>query len=304
MELEKDSASPPRNSLWPLALLGTAVALLSLRKPPAQSDKKNYQAIPPNDTTKPEGNTAPQQVGFVPNAIPSPQQTYYPHGGKKRTPGWEKAAVVVALGILFVNAWQSWETRKSAGAAKQSAEAAIAAQRPWLKLELRMAQPLTIIPAGYDFAVIPSVTNIGNSVAKNVSLRFDHRVSGMSPNDDLFKVAATYRDWCENLKPNVAGLDTYFPHETGESPGAHVNVLMDEMQKYRLPPKNEPRFILLFFGCLAYKFDGSPSLHHTAVVYELSARQNNLPYLLKINTPYAMNDLIFEHFPWDWEHAD
>jgi|SRR5581483_3515314 len=194
--------------------------------------------------------------------------------------------------------------KKAADAAKQSADAAIAAQRPWLKLELRMAQPLRIIPNGYDFAAIPSVTNVGNSVAKDVSFRFDHRVSGMSPDDNLFKLAATYRDWCENLKPNVAGLDTYFPHEGEDSPGAHVNVLMDEMQKYRLPPKNEPRFIVLFFGCLAYTFDGSPSLHHTAVVYELMARQNNLPYMLKINTTYTMNDLIFVHFPWDWEHAD
>lgn len=217
--------------------------------------------------------------------------------------------VQIATLVVFVTyagftilIWRA--NKKAAEAAKQSADAAIAAQRPWLKLELRMAEPLTMIPSGYDFAVIPSVTNIGNSVAKDVSFRFDHRVSGMSPNDNLFKLAATYRDWCEDLKPNVAGLDTYFPHEAGESPGAHVNVLMDEMQKYRLPPKNEPRFILLLFGCLAYRFDGSPSLHHTAVVYELTARQNNLPYMLKTNTTYSISDLIFEHFPWDWEHAD
>jgi hypothetical protein len=124
LEPEIKPASPPRISLWPLVLLGTAVALLSLRKPSAHTVKKNNQPIHPKDTAYPKTNTSPEQIGFVSNAIPPPQQTNCPNGGKKRTPAWEKAAVLVALGIFGVNAWQSWETRKSADASKSVAETA------------------------------------------------------------------------------------------------------------------------------------------------------------------------------------
>jgi hypothetical protein len=296
---EREPSSPAQNSLWPLALLGILVSLFASLI--SKKIKDNHQAIHPKDSTNCKGNTAPQQIGFILDTIPSPQQASCPDGGKKRTPAWEKAAVLVALGILGVNAWQSWETRKSAGAAQQAAEAAIAAQRPWLNFDLKLAIPLTHIPDGYDFAVTPRVNKIGRSVASDVSMRIEHRVVAF---DDLFKIAGGYKEWCENTKPNVAGLETYFPDESQEGGPWHMNVFQADIKKGGGIIDGKVRFVLLIYGCLSYKFEGSAKLHRTGIVYQLSAKQNNLPYLLKMDETYTMDDLIFNPFPFAWEYAN
>jgi hypothetical protein len=193
------------------------------------------------------------------------------------------------------------EMHKQTTAAQQSAEAAIAAQRPWLKFDLELAVPLTHIPSGYDFAVTPRVKNVGKSVANNVSMKIEHRVVAQ---DDSFKIAAGYKDWCENTKPNVSGLETYFPDENKEDSGPwHMNVSQADMQKGAII-NGKVRFIVLVYGCLSYKFEGSTNLHRTGIVYQLSAKQNNLPYLLKPDGMYTINDLIFGHFPFAWEYAN
>ena len=120
MEAEKETSSRSQTCLWPLCLLGILVSLwTSLRMPKLQN---NYNAIHPKDRSDAKGDTTQEQVRFVPNTIPPPQQNKGSDKSKRRTPGWEKAAVLVALGILGVNAWQSYETRKAAEAAKGATE--------------------------------------------------------------------------------------------------------------------------------------------------------------------------------------
>jgi hypothetical protein len=248
---------------------------LSLRKPPTQNDKKNYQAIPPNDTTDPKGNTAPQKVGFVSNTIPSPQQNYYSNGSKKRTPGWEKAAVVVALGILCVNAWQSWETRKSAGAAKRSADTAKAAliveHRPWVGPEHGPSITLKVSSDEIEPSTFLSIRNYGSSVALNMAYAM-----AAAPYFNPADIHVTVNQMCQNAE-GAAKTQEHSPDETlgvtifpGGTP--RIGKAWFAFNTWPLKNTSSDRDIIVI-GCLAYvdEFHATPinsPIHHTRFCFE------------------------------------
>jgi len=280
LEPEKDSASPPRSSLWPLALLGTAVALLSLRKPPTQSDKKNYKTVPQEDSTDSKDNTAPQHVEFVSDTIPSPQHTNYPDGGKKHTPGWEKAAVVVAILILSVNAWQSWETRKSAGAAKSAAETASkqleAADRPWIKDTVRSAFDFTANNGAFSWAVTIRAENLGHSVA--TAIFPETRLIAIHGADFIDAPRQQAKELCDNVSkrfetvkdnPSVWGT-SIFPGEWSEF--ASNAILWPSQIKgntFDGGAKLGTSVFPVLIGCIEYHYATSEKPHHTWFVYTL-----------------------------------
>lgn len=283
MEPGKESASSPQISLWPLALLGTALALLSLRKPPTQSVKKNYQAIHPQDSADPKGNAAPQHVGVVSNAIPSPQQTYYSHGSKKHTPGWEKAAVVVAIAILGVNAWQSCETRKSADAAKRSAETASKqlemADRPWIKDTVRSAADFTFQPGPGVFSWVITIRtdNVGHSVA--TAIFPDAKLIAVHGADFIDGPRLQARELCnklserfERVKNNpVVWSNAIFPGEYSEFMW-NVFLLPSDMKDAVMDGGvNVGKSVMpMLIGCIEYHYATSEKPHHTWFVYTLA----------------------------------
>jgi hypothetical protein len=217
------------------------------------------------------------------------------------------ATFFVVGAYTLVAAYQLIEMKISSEAAKQTADAAIAAQRPWLKLELRLAVPLTQVPNGYDFAVTPFIENVGNSVATDVSFHVNKRVSPMAenipPDKNEFAVAWGYKNWCEQSKPDIAGLETFFPKESRDDPPSHMTIIPADIQNSGFSPKGETRYVILVYGCLTYKFEGSPNIHHTGVVYELTARKNNNSFMLRVQS-YSRNDLLFFPFPFAWEYAN
>jgi hypothetical protein len=101
-------------SPWPLAILGTLLFALSLFSKRHQS----REPITPHDSSASKYPRTTPQPSLISNIAPINPNEKTTEGSKKRTPFWEKAAVLVALGLLIVNICQMRSTEKAAEAAE------------------------------------------------------------------------------------------------------------------------------------------------------------------------------------------
>jgi hypothetical protein len=258
---------------------------LSLRKLPAQTDKNNHQPISLKNSTDPKGNPARQHVGVVSNLIPSPQQNYHSHGSKKRTPGWEKAAVVVALGILAVNAWQSCETRKSADAAKRSAETASKqlemADRPWIKDTVRSAFDFTAQNGAFSWAVTSRAENVGHSVA--TAIYPQAKLIAIQGADFIDGPRRKARELCDEVSARfervksdpVVWSNAIFPGDWSEFV-ANTVLLPSEIKTGALDGGANlgQSFSPMLIGCIEYHYATSEKPHKTWFVYTLAHKDD------------------------------
>ena len=111
------------------------------------------------------------------------------HNGNadERVAFFTELLAIVTTVLAAVSAGQIWflfsadKTAKiSADAAKKSADAAIAAQRPWLKGELEIADDLKDGAGNFvEMAFLLRIVNIGNSPATNIqsSIKMEYRES-------------------------------------------------------------------------------------------------------------------------------
>jgi hypothetical protein len=171
LEPEKESASPSRTSLWPLALLGTLLFALfsSKRNQPSES-------VHPQDT--PDCKSQSAAANSIVNANVPPTEHYHctTNGGKNGTPRWEKVsaiaqagAVLVGLGLLIVNVCLMRSTDKAANAAQTSAQIAQAANQPALALNDNILmvdpKPMFTTPDMARINLKYSVKNFGTAIA-------------------------------------------------------------------------------------------------------------------------------------------
>ena len=119
MEPGKESASPSRSSLWPLALLGILVSTLTLF-----TSKRNQpsESVHAQDTTKQKSASPPKEPAIISDIPISPSTNQDTKGSENGTPLWKKVleytAIFVALGLLVVNIFQMRATKKAAKAAE------------------------------------------------------------------------------------------------------------------------------------------------------------------------------------------
>jgi hypothetical protein len=119
LEPEKESASPPRISLWPLALLGTLLfALLSSKR------NRSGECVSPHDNPRVKGIFAPRERLAVPQIQPTPTQGTNANGRKDDTPPWKKRAEIAiaigTVGLLIVNIFQMRSTQKASETADKT----------------------------------------------------------------------------------------------------------------------------------------------------------------------------------------
>jgi hypothetical protein len=223
---------------------------LSLCKPPAKADKNNNQPVPPKDGTDPKSSTAPQQIVFVSNTIPSPQQSNCSDWGKKRTPGWEKAAVLVALGIFAVNAWQSWETRKSANAAQKAADTAATAleltQRPWVFVkDAKVISPLTFDKEGAHVTFEITLRNSGLSPAINIQI-----VPKLYPLPSKEETAHPVERLCNGKSYHGGSIGGMMLFPSTESPAQKMNVGLNSQEIAKA--EHSGMIVITPFICVLY----------------------------------------------------
>lgn len=172
-------SSHSQSSWWPLALLGTALVLLSLRKSPVATN--GGQPIHPQDSTGSKNPDISRQATLIANPAPTPPNPGNANGDKHKTPLWEKLAVGIALGLLVVNFFQMRATqdavRKASEGNEISRQSLTASQRPWVSFSdvtfsnppKFIAPPIPNAPIQMELTITSTLRNVGLSAATKVN---------------------------------------------------------------------------------------------------------------------------------------
>jgi hypothetical protein len=184
---------------------------MTLNSKPSESTEQRSETVHPDDGTNLESNLAsgtPQIISHIP---PPPNDTpRIDQGSDDHTPPWKKrlecAAILIAFGLLVVNIIALCATKKSADAAKSSAETAgqqlELAYRPWVYTDVKIGSPLTFDENRAHLRVDLTSRNDGNSPAINVYSTSE--LSASMPNSH--KSASQIRsDFCGETVSNQNG---------------------------------------------------------------------------------------------------
>jgi hypothetical protein len=148
--------TPPLDSnkspaLWPLALLGVLVSVMTLL---VSKRDQSSEAVHPQDSTNAKHAQAQRQAAFSANIVPTPPNSSSAERSKKSTPLWEILAVLIAFGLLVVNICQMRSTDKAAAAAEGAVEQAEQTmrldQRAWIHIgsvppnKFKIGQPMDV----------------------------------------------------------------------------------------------------------------------------------------------------------------
>jgi len=109
---------------------------------------------------------------------------------------------------------QAEEMRESLNIAKKSADALIAAQRPWISGNVRLTSPMTFGPRGANVSVDVTTKNFGRSPAIRVSI-WPQLIHWST--EEPFNIPAAIRDRRESVERQKQGVGfgfSLFPGET------------------------------------------------------------------------------------------
>ncbi len=153
------------------------------------------------------------------NLPPSPTKNDDTNTRKDDTPKWKKflegAAVLIALGILIVNTFQSCANKKAADAATSAAETAyrglVVTERAWLQITtddngIRNFNELQPLESSKSIRV----TNVGKTAARNIRVCGGIQIVPSNKSPDF-----TNADVCESPKYLPAGTSYCFSDTTG-----------------------------------------------------------------------------------------
>jgi hypothetical protein len=166
---------------------------------------------------------------------------------------------------------QAKDTKLSIAVAQKSAEAAerslIAANRPWIKVDLRAGGPIHYNDNGANFTLIYVLKNIGNSPALNVEVR--PRVINflLHARTELLKDVEAWK----KFDPRVSFGPTLFP---GEVVDPKITVFMSHEQikeATKLLPALNPTII----GSVTYRTGLDNEWHQTGFAVQI--RRDNRP---------------------------
>lgn len=127
MELEKGPSLPAQSSSWSLVLLGILSFLALFTSKPNQADESVYPQGSVGNKDSDAQTKAALTAAAPTAAAPTAPKSGSAKNGEHSTPLWEKAAVLIALGVLSVNTCQMRSTEKAARAAETANKNAQAA---------------------------------------------------------------------------------------------------------------------------------------------------------------------------------
>lgn len=215
---------------------------------PAQ---KASEAIHPKDSTNPDRQLTPGEPQVTSHIIPPPTNPPETNqGADGRTPPrkhpLEKAAVLIALGLLVVNTMQMCASKKSADTAQL---ALAAADRPWIgvktvQIHLAEGQAARFNVLFTNFGKSPAIRllinmgyNFGSPPQKGIKYRFKPLHPGDEP----------------SVSTLMPGQDTSIPESVDES----LIPTSEQMQSF-----NSGKTRFYFFGEAQY-FDWLGRIHYT-----------------------------------------
>ncbi len=236
----------------------------------------------------------PQEPPFIRNAAPHEELYRQPRWYKRysklrKAPPWIEAGCAILL-VVITGAYTVYASKQAkaaivaANAAKQSADVAhdalIASNRPWIKIDNRIAQPLTFNvpnPRGpvANMLVEATLENVGPSVALNVYVWQD---IVLIDSDYSTRKARDRRSQRCDADRHPKGLTGYvmFPKEPPLVHGSHLSQPMEVINK-AASESSDGKVGFVVVGCVMYNFafepKGSPT-HQTRFLYYLAVQQD------------------------------
>lgn len=184
------------------------------------------------------------------------------------------AALVISLGAVMITYLQLRSSDRAVTVAEQSRDDAVKqleiSERPWLEPELTVTEPLEFTrDGGVTLKVTEKVTNIGHSVAVNISNPF--AIHLQYPSVGWINLRGEQKKLCDDARkhPESSPIgDRLFPQES-EYIELSTTFTKEQVQVARVMNENAiAGFTVL--GCADYAFSFSPSHHQTGYVYDIS----------------------------------
>ena len=277
------------------------------------------QVQPPNKDAKPakDSSEAPNSSPITPVPDGEIKPPEYPAGTqtdkakRKRKPlsCFELCTVILGgIGILVAATgvaivWQDVianrslvEVKKQYPELQKSADAAYAEVRPWIRISLALGTSgLVKNPDRQIINVVPTISNIGQSTATDITVRVEDRIPNMnvpgSSPDSIFGVVENLKTWCNAIKPDIGGLVTDFPKEPRTLPNWSVNILNQDIQKNAfVEPNGVQGYSIFLYGCTLYRSGSDTPWHHSGIVYELGRRDSRGVFaMLHLGESYGVN---------------
>ena len=183
--------------------------------------------------------------------------------------------VMLILTLIFTSvaaAASAW----SALEAHRQADAAIDANRAWLKISMSPEDLNSSIisnqPGSFFFSETPkfSARNVGKSPAKQAYAYF----IGLT---DVLDGLEAEKKVCNNIPNNLRDKQIVFPdEEINESNGIGREGISFDTRRLVKEGKNPAAFTIFIVACATYRYDGSNDLHHSATLFQAWRRTDEI----------------------------
>ena len=191
---------------------------------------------------------------------------------------------------------QAEDTRKSLAIAKQSADAAVAAQRPWLFIETKILSPLTFTEEGPSIKLGFEIHNVGNTPATHVQF-WPFMLADLAGEKETLMEAAMgmSRIWADKTRDAPLGLIA-FPGVAPRQEQTHTI-----WESFRPNLSENPKFDLIVGIVMNYRFVGGTGCTESGFVIKLmNCDTEGAAWIDATNGPVSSDELVCErHTLWD-----
>lgn len=215
------------------------------------------------------------------------------------------SAVIVAI---FYTSYAKRQAKAMEDAVEASQKQLEALDRPWIKADVSVAEPMLLSSGGPQFAFQFIFTNIGHSVATHVYYNAEITVptSGVGPEyrQQIADQELRVRNQTQTVSKTIEGSGlTLFP---GEQVAVGLAIVVNESQieagAFKLNKERPERsWNPILVGCVMYEMPNSRVPHHTSFAYEIRRRLAGKPtsrFFLEVGKETPVSDLVLAKV-WD-----
>jgi hypothetical protein len=323
---ERSSSAQKTSALAGLLGILSLVSLSWLFSRLRAPNQNAIGSVPLKDTPDKESQQGQFGKGIVSNSPPTP--TYQANASRSKDgtpPAWKKAAeisvAIGTLGLLLVNILLWCSTKKTADAAKNSADTSAKelelSQRPWVSLSnISVDSPLIFDSNGAHVKIGFSITNTGRSVATNgfYSVEFMATMADLpSPVQERDKLCKFQGERSQRVKEtNMSRFaQVWFPgqpiqmsHILSVDRG-QIRTAMVDIPKKMFPERPPPNFFMpVLVGCVVYRPSFIEAQYHTGYILELVHKKTLKAPIFMQHGEVPASELEFRYHPFYGVYAD
>jgi hypothetical protein len=178
------------------------------------------------------------------------------------------------------------------------------ADRPWLKVEIAVVSGFEFTKEGGAAVTIqPRITNIGHSVATDITFAAEMILPAMDNQNQYFRaLRKRQKELCDQMDSGVSpGPDiarrVIFPADSDQSLSQSLGVSRSDIEKVKGVDGSLHPFIV---GCVDYQFATAIRGHRTPFVYILSHHDRTLQFpfrAIRVGHPLSAPDVEIYKWP-------